>query len=266
MTDQPRWGKHKIAEGGCQEWNCGPLTLGFDSRTDELQISHRNLQARNAEASPAANAERVWSRWAIGGATHTLSIDPIFPKLPVVAEPETPFMLPAGARADIFVRCPLWVRIRLLGAEPQSLTEFPIAILSKTWFGDFTEGELCWWIHTSARREAIEDPERPWLAICPVRITNRSQDPLNVERICLRTALLTLFQSKSGALWSDQTNVAYRGKALTSQVEVTGKPPAAVGRGAAILAPPHVESVSTIVARTFSSLRALSGLGIRTGD
>ena len=104
------------------------------------------------------------------------------------------------------------------------------------------------------------DPDRKYLAICPIIIINKTEEDLLVEKFCFRISGLTLFYDGS-QLWSDETRVNYRGTSNISQIEVTGKPPQQAKSAHKICAPRNPDKKS-ITRKTFETLKDISGISI----
>lgn len=220
----------------------------FDGHDFWLASGHRTDS--NPEEEP------TWMRWPLNAEYESVALTPLFPDRPVVVETETPICLTPGSETRIYARCPLWVRLDLIGKTQLAIEELPTVVLSNTWFGAFTDGVLGYWVSSRTRTQIEPDPSRPWMAICPVHIRNRSDVELKIERICLRVDHLSLF-AKDGQLWADETQVAYRGLDKVSRIENTGKRPTEAD-GAKLASAPRAPLDDSITARTFSSLKALS--------
>lgn len=259
------WGLRALEPGGTVSAGIGPLALWMRAMEDELWMAHRpgdwtrrRRESSSSATSPPEDAE--WVRWPLSGEPDEVSLSPVFPPRPLVVEPEHSFRLLPRGRARVFVRVPLWARLALPGADGRRLAELPSAVLSDTWWGTPTEGELCYWLSTTARRSVPPEVFAPNLAVCPLRLTNRSDDELPVEKIVLRVAHLSIF-SADGALWSDDAHVRYRGGAEGSEVEVTGRPPGEAGEAVKVAGPRESPPSRRFRARTFRRLRDLPGLG-----
>ena len=212
------WGEHSLSKESA--WAAGDVALNIKSVEDELWVL-----SRSADKGASGEADLSdWSRWALGSRAESIRLVPMFPDKSVVVKPESPFRLRPGVEARIYVRVPLWVGVQLTSDKSKVLTEIPSATLSLTWFGNPHEGELCYWISSSARREAIADPKRAHLAICPVQLKNSSSEDLLVEKLCLRVRWLSLYLQNE-QLWANETKVAYRGGADMSQVSVSSGAP-----------------------------------------
>lgn len=196
-----------------------------------------------------------WLRWAVPEGMD-LALQPVLPDRPVVVSPEQPFFLPPGGRARVFVRIPLFVKVQTTGdvGESSTLEEFPSVVLSDTWWGSFTEGDLGYWLETRARREITAELFSPHLAVCPFFLVNSSSQALPVERFAVRVAYLTLF-GRGEAVWTDEVQVRYSGGPEGSEIRYTGKVPDDAG-DVAPLADSREPAPRGFNARTFGRLKA----------
>jgi hypothetical protein len=215
------WNEHSFKDDSPLRWRIGDLSLSAKNPGDEIWISQRYCEANDQVEQ---EAELSWARWALKKKSSALYLVPALPDRSVVVKPESAFRLLPGVQARIFVRVPVWVAVKPAGPQKRQLTEIPSAILSLTWFGSPVEGELCYWISSSARREVKIDAERPHLAICPVQLKNKSEEDLLIEKLCLRVKWLSLYES-NGQLWSNSTSVSFQGTTEMSDVSVSSGPP-----------------------------------------
>ena len=79
----------------------------------------------------------------------------------------------------IYIGVPIWVQ---LVSGNIIIFDGPAYKLSKTWFGDFLHGEMCYWVSTEAN--VVPDPlmDDRLHCICPVEIINRHDGNLQVEK------------------------------------------------------------------------------------
>ena len=104
------------------------------------------------------------------------------------------------------------------------------------------------------------DLSRPYMAICPLQINDRSPEDLNVEKICLRVAHLSLYFN-NGQLWSNETQMSYKGQTEISQVDYSQAAPKEV-RKAKLISKPRIELKKSIAEKTFSTIKELPGFGL----
>jgi hypothetical protein len=255
------WGKHSISSGETLSLGVGPLVIWARAQAEEIWLAHESGDRHGGgdEPIPKPGEDEGWIRWPLPEGSDSISLSPAFPPRPIVVEPELAFRLPPGADARIFVRVPLWARVEVASGTGTPLTEVPSIVLSDTWWGGFTEGELCYWLRTTARRKVGPEAFAPHLAVCPLQLSNRSEEELRVEGIALRVTHLSLF-SDGGRLWADETRVRYDGGDEGSDIDMSGKPPAEA---------PDAVQVATarspvprgFRAGTVARLKAISGLG-----
>lgn len=258
------WGIHELSSGESTSVEIGPLTLWARSRAGEIWLAHASGDWATADREPPREPpsdEEGWVRWPVPEGTAGLRLSPVFPPRPLVVKPELSFRLLPRSGARIYVRVPLWARVEATGSrEDVTLTEVPSVVLSDTWWGEFTEGELCYWLPTSARRDVGRDVFAPHQAVCPLDLSNRSENELEVEKIALRVAHLSIFRGEQG-FWSDVTRVRYRGESEGSDIDVSGKSPGEAAEGTRRVVAPRTPLSRSFRGRTFSRLRTLSGLG-----
>lgn len=257
------WGRHELEPEEPLALQIGPLVLRARSMADEVWLSHApgdgTRGSRSTVSSSGPDGEE-WVRWPVPDGTGSVALSPVFPPRPVVAEPDRAFRLLPRARARIFVGVPLWVRVTVPGDPGRTLTEVPSLVLSDTWWGDFTEGELCYWLRTTARRRVSPETRRPHMAVCPLELSNRSDEELPVEKIVLRVAHLSLF-AEDGRFWAGETRVRYRGANEASQIDVVGERPAEAPDATRVADPREPPPARGFRAFTVARLRSLPGLG-----
>jgi len=196
MSEETRlkiWDQYDIPSEETLYWHCGPIRIWCKTISGELWIANKNIEIdQGADNEPIPPPEDIsWSRYALQKNYQKMRFVPLFPNRPVVVKVEFPFYLTKDAEAKIYTRVPLWVRIDIVGTKNLSLFEVPTIKLSNTWFGTFTEGELCYWLSSGARRTIEPDSSRPYLAICPIHMINTAEEDLSVEKICLRVSNLS---------------------------------------------------------------------------
>ncbi len=245
------WGKQKMPGEDVAGWRFGPLHIWGKTSGDELWLT--STYSDEPLAAMPENPE--WRRWTLRKLPGEIHFKPAFPDLPVVVKPEHPFRVVKKVHTKIYVRVPLWVQIEI---DNTPITEFPSVVLSKTWFGNFVDGELCYWIASAARKQPLFETVRQYLAVCPIAIHNRSDEELLVEKICHRVGRLTLYRDGDN-FWGNETKVIFRGTGEISEIEFNSKPPAEAPKTKPV-APPRFEPRRSLTAKTFESLVDLAKL------
>ena len=277
------WGEHELKGKGPVPLRIGPRDLWMEALEGEVRICHRDtpldytspddtspddtLPGDTSLSDPADIAptpeDPGWSRWATPGGETTVHLVPSFPDRTLVLQPERPFRLLPHAEARIFVRIPLTVRfeVPLPGSVPHLfLTEIPAIRMSDTWWGDFMEGELTYWLNTKARRAIAPELHVRHMAVCALDLSNESSIDLNVDKLAFRVAHLSPFTDAEGRFWASESSVHYQGEALGSRIEISDDAPAEAGP-TTLARGPRVRLPRGFRARTFERLRVLPGLG-----
>lgn len=261
------WGEHALPDDEAMTRRIGPLRLHLRARGDELWIAHEpGIGLRGApEEEPAAGdgdaggGEPDWARWPLPEQAESVLLTPILPPRTVVAEPEVPFRLRPGVQLRVYIRVPLWVQVTLGGSDGGPLAEVPTVRLSDTWWGTTREGELCYWLGTTARRRMSPDLFAPHRVACPLRLANRSNEELPVERLAVRGMHLSVF-SDDGGFWADETRVRFRGVDHGSDLEVAGRPPPDAPEAVRVSPPREAAPARGFSARSFARLITLGGI------
>ncbi len=273
----PPWGFHPLDEGTVDSLRLGPRQIWFQRSGTEVLAAgvdgykggvDPRVDGDVGESTDGPPESGGWSRWATAGEDGEIFIRPAFPDRPLVLSPERPFRLLPRARARVFVRVPLWIHIELRSGRARGegdeerailLTSVPSVTMSDTWWGDVEEGELAYWLPTTARSKMAPELFAPHLAVCPLHLENEADIDLEVERIAFRVNHLTLF-AKGSELWADESRVSYQGDEEASHIEMTGKPPVEA-KGARLVAGPREPVLRGLRARTFARFRSFPGLG-----
>jgi hypothetical protein len=267
------WGEYDLADSAVNAVRIGHRELFLRAVDGEILLAHRIGAAAGDPADPLPEGVEPpeagatpWSRWATPGGEDRVVLTPMLPDRTLVLEPERPFRLLPLAQAAVYVRVPLWIRVELElrggRGEPGRralLAEIPSVELSDTWWGGVMEGELGYWLPTTARRQMAPELFRSHLAVAPLLMANRSSMDLRIERLAFPVAHLSLF-ARGEELWTDEAEVVYQGDQEGSSVEMTGRPPKGAS-GAALLAPPRVPASKGLRAWTFERFRVLPGVG-----
>jgi hypothetical protein len=243
------WGEHTLDGEKTSTWQIGDLDLQIKEAGNELWIASENSSMKKLPN----DHEIKWSRWARRKSSNCIRLEPLFPDKAIVVKPESPFRLLPGVEARVFVRVPIYIGVKLKQKSDNYLAELPSVTLSLTWFGGPTEGELCYWISSSARREITSDSKRDYLAICPIQLKNSSDQDLLVEKLCLRVKWLSLYD-KDDQLWANETKVSYKGGNDLSQVSIISGPPREAEKASMI-------NAAREITRKSFSIRTFFGLG-----
>ena len=175
----------------------GNLTLVIARQSHEWQLIHR-WQAREEKGgfsvdyvSGGSEPKGAINRIAMESMTEALGLRPCLADRPVVIRPYAPLTIPGRHKITLYVSTPLWLTVEF---SDQVKRELPSHQLSDTWMGALTgQGELCYGSHTHARLDRDMLPGRPFRAISPITIHNKSHRDCTLERLSIPAPFLSLF-------------------------------------------------------------------------
>ena len=254
-----QWMNIKLKGGQEQSLRMGPVRVFLKKVANEIWVAHDYPEADETSDTDAIGEKHDWSRWALKEDISEFCVQPCFPNRPIVVKPEYPFKVSKGASARIYSRVPVFVRITPKDYPDFMITEIPTVVLSNTWFGTFTEGELCYWVSTTARRELNPEMFEKHMAVCTMQIKNNSDDELKFENICLRVERLSLY-IKDEILWADQTDITYQGNDKHCDIEMKGRQPEEA-KGSKLLTKPRTPIQKSFATRTFQLFKEIPGIG-----
>lgn len=239
------------------------LTVWLKRSREDWYLASRR-PGRETDPSPLREVKAAklrqdlsFSRWVVGHDISTVQFVPAMPDRSIVVRPAVPLKVPAGKDVLFFMSIPVWVRVLAQPPDGIPLCELPTLILSNTWFGEPTSGELCYALRTGAMRSLEEIEKRPYTAVCPVSIRNRASKELNFERLCVRVEHLNVYKGQQ-RLWTNQLEVRFQGEEHSSQVTIgKGAPRFAEDLKKVCVAREPVEK--TLLKQSFSFLRSLTG-------
>ncbi len=243
------WGNRSLAENQVEYITIGDLHLWIKYRNEEIWIAHvynDELKRKASSNQPPKNVE--WSRWAHKNSSPEVTVSPVYPDKPLVVHSEYSLKVSSATRIQIFTRIPIWVRISSANNSYQ-LIELPAVKLSRTWFGTFTEGELCYHATTKARRDLSHVDKKPYLVSCPIKVDNKSDEELTFSNFCFRVERLSMYLHND-ELWADETQIIFQGEDLHSEVIMTGKLPDGITKKQ-LLTKPRKQVQKSLATRTF---------------
>lgn len=244
------WGEVRFDDTDRCRALCGRVLV--DVRRAGKEVSLASRQLNDGETGEEEDSSVKWTRWAVSNEMDKIEFLPTLPDLPVLVNPVTPFHIMPGADARLFVRIPISVTVGVKENIEQTLSEIPTESLSRTWFGETDNGELCYWLDADIRREPLAEIDEAG-AMATIAVHNDSSEILPVERICLRVAGLTLYQA-GDRLLTNATVIRFQGGLQPSKVTLKSNPPREF-KSAKLINTPREAGPHNIVGRTFRSLR-----------
>lgn len=256
------WGAFQIPHGSAGSWRLGPLTLRVGRQAGEWVVwqasdgdpHDETMQVLVPDDTPAPEDGGETVRFAVSGRSEELSLVPLLADRPVISRPESAMVVPGDEDVVLYVSTPLWVGLSV-GGPPELIEEIPVNVLSNTWFGPSTmEGELCY----ASRTHFVVDPDRVarlmHRASTCVRIRNRSQTPLELERLKLPLTHLCLIRMADGSLWTQDLTLVRSQDGDKVKLELQDREERLKKQGSELLAEAREKPSSTALERAFGSI------------
>ncbi len=223
------WDRMQISQKSCAFWSFPCRNIYVERLATEYHVL--SLQEPNEEADArrgiiARGKKPVSSQWRhyLVNQDSAVQPDPTLPDRPVVVKPDRALTLLPGESATFFLQIPVWFRLSTSNGHKTRIFEEPVHLLSNTWFGDPVTGELCYALATRLHQGLDSIEPRAFHAICPVLISNDSEQDLAFEKICIHVENLKVFRG-SRRLWANSLNVIFKGSEQTTQIEVAPDAP-----------------------------------------
>lgn len=240
-------------------WQISPLKLWIKRTKDEWLIA-------SEQSSEAIESEKVvisefqekpepleWNRFVCADDSNIIQLLPALQDRAVVVGSEMSVKIFPDNNALFFLSIPIWIQIYAGENKKIMLTEIPTIVLSNTWFGDPTTGELCYSIMTRARR-SIDDVEiYPHIVVCPVQIINRSQINLDFQKLSVHVEHFKIYSGHK-RLWTNEVYINFVSEDQLSKVEFSDKIPA-FEEGCTLLCEERVAVDKSILKRSISILK-----------
>jgi hypothetical protein len=229
-----------------QEWRFASLP-GGDTLDPTLA---RDLTGAVVEPPEAeANARRL----GFHKTRNRLRLAPMTADRPVVVKPVTPFMLPPGEELTLYISTILWLQVQV-GDPLKEFLQVPLFRPSDTWFGSSTrDGEMCYALQTSARLRLENLPVRPHRAISALRVRNKAEENLVIEKVLLPMPHMSLFAAADGQLWTEAVTLDHAEGAHEAPLNLSDGPPSQAGKTHKISGP-RQKAARGLLTRAFSGL------------
>lgn len=242
----------RLPIGDLRHFSFGDLDLWIQARAGEWRVANRHLAEEDHQ--PAADAlpppdDLPWIRWVTGHTGGTFSLCPIMPDRPVIVRPETPVCVMPGETTYFYLGIPLWLQVSILPG-PITLGDYASVPLSSSWFGQPTDGELCYAMRTRAHVDPALLSWRLHRAICQIQVRNTASEVLSFKRLCLRCQFLSVFKAKD-RFWTNSVRLTHRGGDEWSRVSY-GAAPAEEAGSSLLVSPAREKARRGFLARSFN--------------
>jgi hypothetical protein len=261
LKNMPWWGKFELSEVLVDHWRLGSLHVWIESKPGEWRVharsdndpfdQHAHHERLETFAPPDRLDDRVHvTHVAAGKRSHSLTVTPRLADRDVVARPETATVVVQKDAVDFWVTTPLFVSFE--ADSGQTLLELPTFRPSDTWFGDITEGELCYASRVAAYTHLSRLKFSATRAVTRITVRNNLDENLTLERLRLPTPTLSLYVDEEGNFWTQDVTITV-GDDEQASIRSSSAPPAVEG-GVRMVCGPRRPSGGNLFVRALSKL------------
>jgi len=252
------WEAVEIPQKRCALWRFPLRSIWVERIQAEWHVLSLPAARREADASYriVARAQKPpsseWRHYLHrdGG---TMQASPVLPDRPVVMRPDRALTLLPGQSTIFFLEIPVWFRLSTSGYRPAQIFEEPLTVLTRTWFGDPVNGELCWGLATRLHHSVDSVDPTADHAVCPLMIENDSETDLEFQKVCLHVENLSMFRGKR-LLWTNSLHAVFRGPDQVTQMEIVHTPPG-FEEGLVSVSSARLPATGWNIRRTFGMLK-----------
>lgn len=152
------------------------------------------------------------------GKVNEVDLLPAFPDRPLLVKPTFNHYILPSTSYKFYVYIPITVQMYNSSVKSQNkIAEYASIKLSPTWFGDSTEGELCYVLYSSFDTNINEDMKNSNFIICPIEIHNKSKEVLDVSHLALRVMFLNIYANDE-LMISNKVRISFNGMDAVSDV------------------------------------------------
>ena len=167
----------------------------------------------------------------------------------IVTKLNAPLNLLPNSNVMLFVGTPIWLR---LSFGEKKIKDFPVIILSDTWFGTSTrEGEVCYSSNTRARLDKSLFSVDSYKALTPIEVKNKSDENLVLDKINVPLPILSLYRNSANELLTSSIKIEVDNKLNDAALTIT-EPNG--NDHIKKIGPPRNESKSKVIKRTLDLL------------
>jgi len=251
------WEKHALSKKKCYMWRLGPLSIWIQKgMADEWSVaftrnpSDEGIAIARIEKKPE---DVAWTRYVCADRSSLVQFRPALPDRAVIVDSESQLKIIPYNDALFYISIPLWLQIYVGEDMDTMLCEIPAELLSNSWFGDTTEGELCYSLRSRARRELTDYMQNPHRIYCPVRVVNSAPTTLQFQKLCIHVESLRVYLAKH-LLLSSELQITYTGLETPGQIVFSQDKPSIV-KESTLISLERTPSSKSILKKSFSILK-----------
>ncbi len=247
MKDKFKWGKITLPKDSSYQGNI----LGI-----KFQIDYTDSVLSFKLASENEDIEEVITN-RIVGKVHELFLLPALPDRTLILKPKNNLSISPNTAFKFYVYLPVNFQLYSGGVKVENkVFEYSDTNLSSTWFGEPSEGELCYALYTSFDTEINKEKMGDKFVICPIEITNSSKEILEVKRLAVCGFHLNIYANNQ-MLISNKVKINYTGFNTLTNVQYSKVPTSSVS-GLKQIASARIPEGNTVIKRSFQLIRHIT--------
>lgn len=214
MEKNSLYKKRQVQPGESELIACGNFVMGIRRENEGwwVKIFEEITDPKEVNADEISTGEYYHS-----GKSNTFLIAPALQHKPLVFKGNRIIIAP-GQRMNFFIKIPLIFQLYFSKIQPENLLkEIPSQRLSDTWFGEPDNGVAAQSLGSEYFLSLSECGDSEFEAICPLNIFNNWDQPLELQRLIIKTEFLSLYKN-AGRIVTSVVKLEYKGSDLVSGV------------------------------------------------
>jgi hypothetical protein len=198
------WGEFSIKNDLLYHWNLEDFNLLIKKENNNLKIAHTKNETFNID-------ELVWKEWLLKTNTDfDVSITPVYPDKMIVLKFTNTFNILKKQNKVFYIEIPIWIKVKIKIKDSYlDIITIPVFENFKGWFGDLSEGQLCYYIDVKIINKM--DLTKQYCIKLPLTIVNNTEnESLQIEKIPISPKYLSIFHDNKNNLYSDEINVIFK--------------------------------------------------------
>ncbi len=218
------WGKYECKQGAVFQFRGGNCSFYIKRISNGWKVSapekERQQQTLKLETSATFPEDGNFNLFQTGR-SEQLQVLPSLPTKPVVFKTNKLIQVSPRQAIKLFLAIPCNVQLYYGQAEAdQLMSEIELARLSDTWFGEPDNGVAAFANGDFYALQMDQLNPKSFEIVCPVKIINNSNQPLDLQRFIIHVENLNIYQ-KSGQLITNMVSIEFKGPEQISNIDHT---------------------------------------------
>lgn len=227
----------------------GQLEMEFKLSPDESELLMRNRYSGISKLLKE-QFESDWHKtaWPADADNAYLTFTLRLPDRPVVLKPDVVQRIIPGQTVAAYCSIPLMIELNVCGSK---LDEYPIVVLSKTWFGEPDAGVSGYSLKSQVLSSKDKLPRSRVHALCALEIVNHSSEMLCFERLCLQIGYMGLFKVDGDkGINTSRCRLIYAGRERMEKISYLNP----AGKTVEVISSPRLKQGQNLLFKSFKTV------------